>query len=187
LSYLPEDFKPKKLLKEHLDPLQIGILQRLNHVLDMVKANLLKYEIGFASTLIYNFVYDDFCSWYLEFSKVTLNREDEKSKTTTLNVLYHVLKSMLIILHPFAPFITESIYQELPGHLPSIYQELYPSALVLGPADESFGLLQAMITDIRTFKVDHQLPPNAPLKLMIQTKLPLVQLVFPKSVMQIKA
>ncbi len=175
LSYLPEDFKPKRLLKENLDALQIGILQRLNYVLENVKANLLKYEIGFASTLIYNFVYDDFCSWYLEFSKVTLNRDDEKSKSTTLHVLYHVLKSILVILHPFAPFITESIYQQLPGHQASIYQELYPNVLVLGPTDESFGFLQAMISDVRTFKVDHHLPPNAPLKLMIQTKLSTIQ------------
>ena len=167
LSYLPADFKPTRLLREHLDGLQIGILQRLNQVLDQVKSNLLKYEIGFASTVIYNFVYDDFCSWYLEFSKVTLNREDATSKETTLNVLYHVLKSILIILHPFAPFITESIYQQLPQHQASIYMELYPTNMVLGQEDPSFTLVQNMISDIRTYKVDHQLPPNAKLKLSI--------------------
>lgn len=170
LSYLPEDFKPTRLLREKLDGLQIGILQRLNQVLDQVKSNLLKYEIGFASTVIYNFVYDDFCSWYLEFSKVTLNREDAISKQTTLNVLYHILKSILIILHPFAPFITESIYQQLPRHQASIYMELYPTTMVLGQEDPSFSLLQSMISDIRTYKVEHQLPPNAKLKLSIATQ-----------------
>lgn len=170
LSYLPEDFRPTRLLKEHLDGIQIGILQRLNVVLEQVKLNLLKYEIGFASTLIYNFVYDDFCSWYLEFSKVTLSREDAKSRETTFNVLYHILKSILIILHPFAPFITESIYQQLPRHQMSIYMELFPSVMMLGQEDSSFTLVQNMISDIRTYKVDHQLPPNAKLKLNITTQ-----------------
>jgi valyl-tRNA synthetase len=169
MSYLPEDFVPTRLLREHLDPLQIGILQRLNHVLTQVKTNVLKYEIGFASTVIYDFVYDDFCSWYLEFSKLTLNSGDEAMKLTTLNVLYHILKSILIMLHPFAPFMTETIYQQLPGHLASIYLELYPQVLVLGDQEESFTLLQAMIKDIRAYKVNHQLPPNASLKLSIHT------------------
>jgi len=62
----------------------------------------------------------------------------------------------------------------LPGHLDSIYLELYPHELVLGVADESYGLLQSMITDIRSFKVDHQLPPNANLKIAIHTNNPLV-------------
>jgi valyl-tRNA synthetase len=169
ISYLPEDFVPRRLLREHLDPLQIGILQRLNQVLEQVKTNLLKYEIGFASNLIYHFVYDDFCSWYLEFSKLTLNGGDPSIKQTTLDVLYHVLKSMLIILHPFAPFITESIYMQLPGHLNSIYLEPFPNLLVLGESDASFSLLQAMIQDIRAYKVNHQLAPNATLKLAMVT------------------
>ncbi|MGA0876137.1 MAG: valine--tRNA ligase [Bacilli bacterium] len=180
LSYLPSDFVPTKLLREHLDPLQVGILDRLNQVLSQVKTNLLKYEIGFASTLIYDFVYDDFCSWYLEFSKVSLNQPDAQTKTTTLNVLYHILKSILIILHPFAPFITEAIYQHLPQHLPSLYQELYPNEIVLGQSDPSFALLRKMIADIRSYKVDHQLAPNAALKLAVQVPSPaLYQAILP--------
>jgi valyl-tRNA synthetase len=97
-----------------------------------------------------------------------------------MNVLYHVLKSILIVLHPFAPFISESIYLQLPGHLASIYLELYPSPLVLGNVDESYGLLQAMITDIRSFKVNHQLAPNANLKIAIHTNHPAVlQVILP--------
>jgi valyl-tRNA synthetase len=97
-----------------------------------------------------------------------------------MNVLYHVLKSILIVLHPFAPFITESIYLQLPGHLASIYLELYPSPLVLGQVDESYGLLQAMITDIRSFKVNHQLAPNANLKIAIHTNHPaIMQAILP--------
>lgn len=167
LSYLPENFKPERLLREHLDPLQVGILQRLNNLIEQVKINMLKYEIGFASTLIYQFVYDEFCSWYLEFSKVSLSQTNTKVKETTFQVLYHILKSILIILHPFAPFITESIYQQLPDHLASIYLELYPTRIILGDLDESFSVLQSMIRDIRAFKVEHQLPPNAPMIIAI--------------------
>jgi valyl-tRNA synthetase len=170
LSYLPADFKPLPLSIHQLDALQLGILDRLQSVLEQVKVNLLKYEIGFASTLIYNFVYDDFCSWYLEFSKLTLNQQPDARHQTTLQVLYHILKSTLIMLHPFAPFITETIYQQLPQHLESLYLELYPSLIPLGTVDESFTLLQAMIQDIRAYKVQHQLAPNAALKLAIQVE-----------------
>jgi valyl-tRNA synthetase len=172
LSYLPANFNPLPLDITTLDPLQLGILDRLQIVLDQVKANLLKYEIGFASTLIYNFVYDDFCSWYLEFSKLSLNHGDEQRQQTTLQVLYHILKSTLIMLHPFAPFITEAIYLQLPQHLSSLYLELYPQPIPLGQVDVSFPMLQTMIGDVRAYKVQHQLAPNAPLKLALYTDQP---------------
>ena len=172
LSYLPADFKPLPLDVTTLDPLQLGILDRLQQVLEQVKTNLLKYEIGFASTLIYNFVYDDFCSWYLEFSKLSLNKGDEQRHQTTLQVLYHILKSTLIMLHPFAPFITEAIYLQLPQHLASLYLELYPQPIPLGQVDVSFSMLQTMIGDVRAYKVQHQLAPNAALKLALDTDQP---------------
>ena len=69
-----------------------------------------KYELGEAANYIYNFVYGEFCSEYLEYSKVTLSGEDQSAKDSTLNVLYQVRKKILIVLFPFAPFITEENY-----------------------------------------------------------------------------
>jgi valyl-tRNA synthetase len=73
------------------------------------------------------------------------------------------------MLHPFAPFISETIYLQLPGHLDALYMERYPAMLVLGENDATLTLLQAMITDVRAYKVNHGLAPNAALKLAIST------------------
>ena len=171
-SYIDDAYVPKETLPlNQLDPLELAILKRCDDVLVSVKENMLKYEIGFASTTIYNFVYDEFCSWYLEFSKISLNGTDALKKAHTIDVLYTILKRILIMLHPFAPFITEAIYEKLPGHLASIYMESYPIPFGKDVSQSDYDLLKAMIRDVRSYKVDQHLAPNAPLELKVETSL----------------
>ncbi len=167
LSYLPEDFKPVNLEKAALNDLDIGLLTRLNQLIGNVKLNLDKYEIGFASKLMYDFVYDEFCSWYLEFSKVHLQSDTDSHRLVTLSVLFEGLKAILIMLHPFAPFITEEIYSRLPGHQTSIFLERFPQVLSLSNDRGIYGFIQTVIQDVRAYKVRHQLAPNASLQLAI--------------------
>lgn len=167
LSYLPEDFKPVNLEKATLNDLDIGLLTRLNQLIGNVKLNLDKYEIGFASKLMYDFVYDEFCSWYLEFSKVHLQSDSDSHRLVTLSVLFEGLKAILIMLHPFAPFITEEIYSRLPGHQTSIFLERFPQVLSLSNDRGIYGFIQTIIQDVRAYKVRHQLAPNASLQLAI--------------------
>ena len=167
LSYLPEDFKPVNLEKATLNDLDIGLLTRLNQLIGNVKLNLDKYEIGFASKLMYDFVYDEFCSWYLEFSKVHLQSDTDSHRLVTLSVLFEGLKAILIMLHPFAPFITEEIYSRLPGHQTSIFLERFPQVLSLSNDRGIYGFIQTVIQDVRAYKVRHQLAPNASLQLAI--------------------
>lgn len=172
-SVLPADFKAAPIPVKTLHPINAFILKRMNDVITAVKENLLHYEIGFAASAIYNFVYDDFCSWYLEFSKVSLNSDDELQKSQTRQVLYLGLKNILIMMHPFAPFITEEIYQKLPDHLASIFLEPYPEPLRGVQSDGSTEFLMEIIQDARNFKVEQQLVPNAELTLLVETSIPL--------------
>jgi valyl-tRNA synthetase len=172
LSYIDEKYEPNPQLDHSkLHMIDLTILKRCDEVMSQVKDSILKYEIGFASTTIYNFVYDEFCSWYIEFSKIALNGVDLKRKRLTIDVLITVLKNVLLMLHPFAPFITEAIYSKFPGHKDSIYQEVFTSPLNISVDERYYQLLKSMITDIRSYKVNHQLPPNAHLELFVESSL----------------
>ena len=90
------------------------ILSKLNATIKDVTKNLTKYELGLASAKLYDFVWSDFCDWYIELSKTTLYGDDEQKKLNTLSVLLYVLENILKLMHPFIPFVTEEIYQNLP-------------------------------------------------------------------------
>ncbi len=90
------------------------ILSRLNVAIKDVTFNLEKYELGLAASKLYDFVWSEFCDWYIELAKVSLYGENKEKKTNTLSVLAYVLENILKLMHPFTPFITEEIYQYLP-------------------------------------------------------------------------
>ncbi len=87
------------------------ILHRLNDVIKSVNINFEKFEFGEAAKTIYNFAWDDFASWYIEMTKVVFSMDIKKEKTNTCAVLNYVLTSILKLLHPFMPFVTEEVYQ----------------------------------------------------------------------------
>ncbi len=89
------------------------ILNKLSLVEKEVARNIDKYEFAVAGKLLIDFVWDDFCSWYIELSKVNLQSKDLGIKNYTLNTMQYVLKNILIMLHGFIPFVTEEIYQKL--------------------------------------------------------------------------
>ena len=102
------------------------IISKLNQTVRKVTVNMEKYEIGLACGELQEFVWSDFCDWYIELSKPTLYGEDGAQKDTTLAVLCYVLKNTLKLLHPFIPFITEEIYQNLPNADGSIMISDFP-------------------------------------------------------------
>jgi valyl-tRNA synthetase len=89
------------------------ILSRLNEVTRDVTNNLDKYELGLAANKIYEFVWDEYCDWYIELSKKRLYGEDKEAKLTVQKVLVTVLKDILKFMHPFMPFITEEIWSHM--------------------------------------------------------------------------
>ena len=102
------------------------IISKLNSVIREVTVNMEKYEIGLACAALQDFVWSDFCDWYIEFSKPTLYGDDEKKKTDTASVLCYVLKNILKLLHPFIPFVTEEIYSHIPTVDDSIMVSEFP-------------------------------------------------------------
>lgn len=172
LMNLPTDFKEESITLSSLNTLDRFILLKLEETIQNVTYNMEKYELANASTHLYHFVYDDFCSWYLEMSKVTLQGAEKEAIHHTQQVLYYCLKGILMMIYPYTPFFAEEIYQNMPNHKESIMLESYPtyqSTLVDPSAREVESLIQ-LIKDIRVYKVERQLPPNAPVHLTIYDK-----------------
>lgn len=98
-------------LKE--DDINKWILNKLSTTSEQVKELIEKYEFTIAGKIIYDFIWSDYCNWYIELSKVNLNSDNKKNIENTKQTLVFVLKNILIMLHPFTPFITEEIYSNL--------------------------------------------------------------------------
>ncbi len=102
------------------------ILKRLNDAIEEITTNLDKYEIGLAASRIEDFIWNEYCDWYIEFAKMRLYGDDEEKKANVKKVLLYVLKDMIALLHPFMPFITEEIYSQLPNKKDMLIVEDFP-------------------------------------------------------------
>ena len=155
--------KEYSIKDELLDELDLFILSRLQKTIEAVTTNMEKYDFANASTHLYNFVYDDLASSYLEFCKIKLNSSSKELKDNTKAVLLKVLKSIILMIYPYTPFIAEEIYQQLPGHKESIMLDAYPEIeqkYISPKAEEKVFDLIKMIKDIRNFKAVNELAPN---------------------------
>lgn len=103
------------------------ILKRLNDVIVEVSKNLDKYEIGLAADRIEDFIWNEYCDWYIEFAKIRLYGDDTEAKANVKKVLLYVLRKMLALLHPFMPFITEEIFTSLPNAEDLLIVEQWPN------------------------------------------------------------
>ena len=173
LSILGDDYKESTLSKDKMSALDKWIINRCNATIRNVTMNMDKYDFNAASNHLYNFVYDDFCSQYLEMSKVALNSENEETKNTTKAVLLYCLKNIILLIYPYTPFIAEELYCSLPTHLESIMLESYPKydeVLVDESKDYQVDLLFNLIRDVRNYKIENKLAPNANLDLSLLLK-----------------
>jgi len=171
---LGEDFKAVPLVKKELSVLDAAILDRLEHTIKKVTTKMESYQFGQASSALYDFVYDDFCSSYLEMSKIALSHGG-KEEATTKQVLAYVNKAILLMIYPFAPFVAEEMYCSLPEHKDSIMLESYPeydAHLIAKKASDEEKILAAMIKDIRNYKSSQSMAPNAKVRLAVSPKEP---------------
>ncbi|MGM9969554.1 MAG: valine--tRNA ligase [Anaeroplasma sp.] len=170
---LGEDYNYEEINLKNLNIPSKWILTKLNKVIENVDYNMDKYEFGEAARTIYSFVWDDFASWYVEISKVDLNSDDEINKKTTKDVLVYVLTSIVKLLHPFIPFITEEIYQALPHKDASITISSWPTINNTYDdcnAYESLEDLIQIITSIRNERSKANKAPSKPINIAIYTK-----------------
>lgn len=174
LNVLPSDFKVKDINKAKLDGFETWILNKLQITIKNVTKNMDKYDFNAASGHLYNFVYDDFCSIYLEMSKISLQNNDDKYKDIIYQVLYKCLKTIILLIYPYTPFISEEIYLSLPEHLESIMLENYPKVekkFINSYFDNSVSLLLDYIKDVRNYKTNNKLAPNADCQLKINMRI----------------
>jgi valyl-tRNA synthetase len=170
---LGENYVQPELDKKALGPLEKYILTRLEETIKKVTAKMEVYQFGAASSILYDFVYDDFCSYYLEMSKVALTHEENAPACKA--TLYKVIKEIILLIYPYCPFIAEEMYCSLPGHQDSIMLESYPeydASLVDKKAEKEGKLLAKMLSDVRGYKASHGLAPNAKIKLALSPKAP---------------
>ncbi len=148
------------------------ILTKLNKVTKNVTVNMEKYEMGVALSILYDFVWNDFCDWYIEFTKPVLYGEDEKATSDTLSVLVYVLTQILKLLHPFVPFITEEIYKNIPSSKGSIMVSEYPrynDKKNYFSAVKDVELIKEIIKVIRNVKVKTGAAPSKKVSLFVIT------------------
>lgn len=137
------------------------ILTRLNQSVKDVSNNLEKYELGLASTKLYDFVWSDFCDWYIELSKPVFYGEDNSEKLHSLSVIKYVLEQMLKILHPFVPFITEEIYSKLETE--SIMIQEFPKFEENSSFEQEckqMQILMDIIKGVRNLRAEMNVPPK---------------------------
>jgi len=149
------------------------ILTRLNETIEQVTSLAERYEFGEVGRLLYNFIWDDFCDWYIEMAKLPLYGEDEDAKKMTRSVLAYVLDNTMRLLHPFMPFITEEIWQNLPTQGESITIAAWPqvdAALTDQSQSSSMKLLVDVIKSVRTIRAEVQSPMSKKVPLTILAK-----------------
>lgn len=151
------------------------ILSKLNSVTKEVITNIEKFELGVAAQKLYDFIWDDFCDWYIEFSKIRLvhNENDEKLSNVTRSMLVYVMAEILKLLHPFMPFITEEIWQTLPHEGEALIISKYPEfkeSLCFEIEKEKVELIMETIKAIRNRRSEMNVPPSKKAKIYIETE-----------------
>ncbi|WP_026826508.1 MULTISPECIES: valine--tRNA ligase [Exiguobacterium] len=148
------------------------ILTRLNDTIDQVTRLVDKYEFGEAGRYLYNFIWEEFCNWYIEMAKLTLYGEDEAAKHTTRSVLAHTLDSIMRLMHPFMPFLTEEIWQHLPHEGDSIVRASYPTRrddLHFADSVPAFEAVMNVIRSVRNIRAEVNAPMSKTIQLFIST------------------
>ncbi len=186
LMNFPEDFSPQgrdlpELGMEDLP--ERWILSRLERAGHEAAAALDAFRLNDAAGVIYQFIWHDYCDWYIELSKEKLARGGAAADKARL-VLWHVLESALRLLHPFMPFITEEIWQKLPHQGRSIFQRPW---LGEGPsrreaeAEGTMELVQELVVAVRTIRSEMNVPPTRPAHLAVIPADPMVRAIIERS------
>ena len=147
------------------------IVSRFNTVTKEVTENLDKFELGMAVSKLYDFIWDDFCDWYIELAKRPLTGGDEAAAQNTRQVLVWVLTNTLALLHPFMPFVTEEIWQSLPHQGEALIVAPWPEyeeGRAFPQAEAEMKKVMELITAVRTRRSEMNVPPSKKAHLAIE-------------------
>ena len=174
-----EDFTDMKNMPEEYGSWERWILSRFARTVKSLEKYLEKYNISFACRTLTEFFWNDFCDWYIEVAKVDLYNANvpREKKHTTRYVLWYILERYLKLLHPFMPFITEEIWQNLPHEGESIMVSGFPSLEKTAPdktdlrAEEEITRISNIISEIRKIRSEHSINPASKIDVFINPSL----------------
>nr|WP_320010339.1 valine--tRNA ligase [uncultured Desulfobulbus sp.] len=157
------------------DPAKLGlahrwILSRINATIKDVRSALDNYNFNEVASASYQFVWHEFCDWYLEWIKADLFSDDTTARDQAKAVLLTVLEQVLKLMHPITPFVTEEIWSQLPGTRPTIMLEAFPeenAAWADAEAEEAMNLLMGVISGLRTIRTEAEVHPSAKIEAML--------------------
>lgn len=151
------------------------ILSRFQSVAKEMTENLEKFELGIAVSKLYDFLWDDFCDWYIELAKIRMTSGDEAAAQGARQVLVWVFSNTLKLLHPFMPFITEEIWQSLPHEGEALIVAPWPQyagELASKEAEGEMAKVMELITAVRTRRSEMNVPPSKKAHLYVETGAP---------------
>ncbi len=157
---------------ENLELSDRWILSRMNSVTREVTESLEKYELGMAAQKIYDFIWNEYCDWYIELVKHRLYGEQDETRKVAREVLCCVLDRVLRLLHPFMPFVTEEIWQHLPVEGKTITLASWPEyldCLEFPEAGKKMQLIMDAIRSIRNMRAEMDVPPSRKARVLIVT------------------
>ncbi len=164
----------KELKKSHIDFADEWIISRLNKTVLQLNKAMDEFEVNNAIKLIYSFIWNDFCDWYVEMIKNRLYADDEEIKSAVLTRAISIFEDALKMLHPFMPFITEELWQLMDERKDgeSISTSTYPAVdekLIKDSADEEMDFVKDIITAIRNIRGEMNIAPSKKVNAMIKS------------------
>ena len=156
-----------------LQPADRWIISRLQGCIRGVDSALRKFDLGIAADILTDFMWNDFCDWYIELSKPALYGDDAEKRKGALGVLVFVLENALRLLHPFIPYVTEEIYSYLPGTHGMIIRADYPrynARLAYKKEAKAFEAVIDLIRSVRAMKVEVNCPPSRKVHVFLATE-----------------
>jgi valyl-tRNA synthetase len=144
-------------------PIDRWIVSRFNTMLAAIDGDFDRFEFGEAAKQLVSFAWDEYAAWYVEMAK--LHPSDRQTKAVLLAMLEAILK----LLHPFSPFMTEHIYQQLPGDRDSISLSAWPTPIASEDRETNVELMIELVTQVRNTRSEYQVPLSKPIDCYIQT------------------
>ena len=175
----------KAEVPEAMDPSELTgadkwILSKVNTLAQDVTANMDKFELGIAVQKLYDFIWEEFCDWYIEMVKPRLYNEEDQTKAAALWTLKTVLTNALKLLHPYMPFITEEIYRNLTGE-ESIMISAWPEfkeEWSFQKEEAEVELIKEAVRSIRNVRSSMNVPPSKKAHVIVVSEKPEVRGVF---------
>ena len=168
---LGDDFTLEDIDLSHASMIDKWILKRFNETLANVSVNMDKFEFALVGNELYSFIWDDFCSWYIELSKAGLQSDDAQVVHAAKSTLLTVLTGVLKMIHPFMPFVSEEIYLAIPHAHNSINKETWPQNSEVNISEvemDEVKMLISMISAVREIKISYNLKPSADVEAIVK-------------------